>query len=62
MDKLGASGLEEIQNLHDTGKLYVGQTGLGLKGILERIEIGKFANSWPTTLRKNCGNNIRWQT
>lgn len=60
--KLGSSGLEGIQNLEGTGKLYVGQTGFGQKGILERTEIGKFVNSWLTTLKKNCEKGTGWQT
>lgn len=51
--KLGASGLEGIQSLEGTGKLYVGQIALRQKGILERTETGKVVNSWLTTLRKN---------
>lgn len=43
--KLGTSGLEGIENLEGTGKLHTGQTGLGQKGIFERIETGKFVNS-----------------
>lgn len=50
--KLGASGLEGIQNLEGTGKLYVGQTALRQEEILERTETGKVLNSWLTTLRK----------
>lgn len=51
--KLGAIGLEGIQNLEGTGKVYVGQTALRQEGILERTETGRVLNSWLTTLRKN---------
>lgn len=43
--KLGTSGLEGNQNLEGPGKLHKGQTGLGQKGIFERIGTGKFINS-----------------